>query len=272
MVESFAPFFELEKRRDGEFVARLADFGGRSFGGDLLARAVLAAADGDRRELHALHATFLRPAPAGVPISLVVDRLGDGRRLARRRVRVEHDGRQLCAITASFAAASDGLRYQGTLPDPTLPAADSLPSTRELARAEGWLEYAGGPIEFRRIGEWSRLPQMEGPVAKLGWMAPRTPLPAEPAMHAAALAYLSDFLSHWAVEVRLGPAFSPEGLLSLDHALWVHRPPRWDDWWLVDTRTDIAHAGRALTRREVYDRGGQLIASIVQEALVTTSG
>ena len=63
-----------------------------------------------------------------------------------------------------------------------------------------------------------------------------------------------------------------ERFASLDHAIWLHAPARWDDWWLVTTRSDIAAAGRALTQRQIYTRDGRLIATIAQEALIGEHG
>jgi acyl-CoA thioesterase-2 len=94
------------------------------------------------------------------------------------------------------------------------------------------------------------------------------PLPDDPRLHAAGLAYLSDWASQGAVQRRFWPGFAFEGFASLDHALWLHRPARWDDWWLITAVSEIATGGRAFTRREVYTQKGELIASIAQEALV----
>jgi acyl-CoA thioesterase-2 len=54
---------------------------------------------------------------------------------------------------------------------------------------------------------------------------------------------------------------------SLDHAIWLHRPVRWDDWMLVVTTNPVAHAARALTYREFYARDGTHLASMAQEAI-----
>jgi acyl-CoA thioesterase-2 len=97
---------------------------------------------------------------------------------------------------------------------------------------------------------------------------PQQALPDDPRLHAAALAYLGDYNSDWSVARRLGRGWLRGRFASLDHAMWVHRAARWNDWWLVTTRSDVAHAGRAFTSREVYTREGSLVASIVQEALV----
>jgi acyl-CoA thioesterase len=51
----------------------------------------------------------------------------------------------------------------------------------------------------------------------------------------------------------------------------VHRPPRWDDWWLLTNRGDVAHGGRCYWHREVWTRDGRLVASIAQHGLAGTN-
>ena len=55
---------------------------------------------------------------------------------------------------------------------------------------------------------------------------------------------------------------------SLDHALWIHRPPRHDDWVLYASASPAAHAGRGLLLGAIYDAGGARIASVAQEAMM----
>ena len=74
--------------------------------------------------------------------------------------------------------------------------------------------------------------------------------------------------SHGAVQRRLGADFLWEGFSSLDHALWVHRSIRWDDWWLFTSESDVGHAGLGFTRREIYTRDGLAVASIGQQSLI----
>ena len=47
-------------------------------------------------------------------------------------------------------------------------------------------------------------------------------------------------------------------------------PLRWDDWWLLETISQAAHAGRALSRRRIFTRDGRLVASSVEAARVAT--
>jgi acyl-CoA thioesterase-2 len=104
----------------------------------------------------------------------------------------------------------------------------------------------------------------------LGWLRPRAPLGDDAVLHAAALAFLSEYRSHWAIERRLGADFPRSDITLLDHSLWVHRALRWDDFWLVRTSTDVGVSGRCLSRREIFTRGGALVASAAWEAVVRT--
>jgi len=102
-------------------------------------------------------------------------------------------------------------------------------------------------------------------------MRPRAPLGDDPRLQMAALVFLADFYSHWPFERRLGDKFAVDRFRTLDLALWVHRTVRWDDWWLMETISEVAQAGRGLSRRRIFTREGRLIASIAQEARIASS-
>jgi len=258
----------IEPVGEGLFRARLPGFEGRTFGGTTLGCAVLAAAhDCEGRALHSLHAYFLRRIPPEVPVELAVEKLSEGRRLAHRRVQLRCDGRIVCEVSASFCTPQDGVAYQDGGPTPEAPPPEALMPDEELAKIVGW-EPPPPPIEWR----WIEYPELlrrpdEAPLCR-GWARPRRPLPDDPRVHAAALAYLSDWASQGAVQRRFSPGFAPERFVSLDHSIWVHEPARWDDWWLIDVKSPIASAGRSLSLREVYTREGRRIATIAQEALI----
>jgi len=270
--ETIASELSVEPVREGVFRAQLDGWQGLAFGGATLGCATVAAAQGCQgRALHSLHAYFLRRVPPEVEIEFHVEKLSEGRRLAHRRVQVRHQGRLLCEVSASFATAQEGPAYQDTTMDRDVPAPEALMPDVELAKIEGW-EGPSSPVEWRWIEYPSRvLAPGEAPVCR-GWARPRVPLPDDASLHAAALVYLSDWASHGAVERRFAAGFTPERFASLDHAVWVHQPARWDDWWLVTARSDVAAAGRTLTRREVYTQSGVLVASIDQEGLISVAG
>jgi acyl-CoA thioesterase-2 len=55
---------------------------------------------------------------------------------------------------------------------------------------------------------------------------------------------------------------------SLDHALWIHRDFRVDDWLLYAQESPMASHARALTRGQIFTRDGALVASVAQEGLI----
>ena len=55
---------------------------------------------------------------------------------------------------------------------------------------------------------------------------------------------------------------------SLDHALWLHRPFRADEWLLYAQDTPNLHGSRGFCRGLIFTRDGTLVASVAQEGLV----
>lgn len=263
-----AELLQIAPTGDDRFGALLPGFGGVTLG-----CATLAAARTTAFSLHSLHVYFLRPVPTERAAELAVARIRDGRRFAHRRV-VVRDGEQVCCeLVASFAAPAEGSEYQEPASGPPAPAPEELPSEEELARSEGQVLEERGPIgralEWRYVGEspWRNESPRKTSVYR-GWVRPRLPLPDDPAFHAAALAFLADMHSHLAVARRLGAHFEPVGYTSLDQAIWAHRADPWNDWRLLTSVSDVAHAGRAWTRRTLHTREGRLVASMAQEQWV----
>jgi acyl-CoA thioesterase-2 len=258
--------FALEPAGEDRFRALLPGFGAITLG-----CATLAAGRTTELALHSLHAYFLRPTPADRPTLLRVARVRDGRRFATRRVEVL-DGDKLCSeLLASFAAAGAGPEYEEPTPPPALPAPEDLPDEAQVMKEEGLDPmqpgFLGGPIEMRFPGG---APWRASDVSLYrAWVRPRVSLPAEPAFHAAAIAFLADLHSHVPAARRLGYHFEPFGYTSLDQVVWMHRSDPWTDWRLLTSVSEVGHGGRAFGRRTLHDRGGRLVASMAQEQFVS---
>ena len=55
---------------------------------------------------------------------------------------------------------------------------------------------------------------------------------------------------------------------SLDHAVWLHEPFRFDEWLLYTTDSPWAGHARGFNRGRIYSRDGRLVASAAQEGLI----
>ena len=126
-----------------------------------------------------------------------------------------------------------------------------------------------GPIEWRVTRPFGYMAQPGEPAVVLEWLRMRAPLPDDATLHAAVLAFVSDSGSLNGIEVRYGEkSFAWRASASLDHALWIHRPVRWDGWLLMETHSPVAHAARAHTLRRFWTRDGVHVATMAQEAVV----
>jgi len=246
---------------------------GRLFGGLVAAQSVVAACrtlpDPGERPLHSLHAYFLRPGRYGVPIRFVVDRIRDGRTFTTRRVVAHQAGEAIFNLSASFARPEEGLSHQAPMPE--APGPEGLPTWHDLrTRARGEEPYPDrNPVEVRVCDPREFEPNAEKSHSRMVWLRLRGPLPDDPVTHAAALVYASDrtLLSTALRPARIVPGSHHIGA-SLDHNMWFHHPPRFDDWILYVSESPIAHAARGLILGAMYTPDGTQIASAVQEGLI----
>ena len=256
----------------------------RTFGGQLLAQAIIAAgrtvaADpaGAGRPLHSTHTTFLVSGADTDEVHYVVEPLSDGRSFSTRRVSALQHGTLLAVVTASFQEASPGLDHAE--PMPPVPSAESLPNVAE-ALAGVPEPYAvvcilDGPIELRHVEGHLYAGARPDHVARQGvWLRSRRPMPDDPIIHAAFLAYASDYSILESVLRRHGTAWSDPRLrqASLDHAMWFHRPGRADEWVLHAGHSPSASGGRGLGLGRMYAADGTLLASIAQEGMLRLKG
>jgi acyl-CoA thioesterase-2 len=251
---------------------------GRVFGGQVLAQALVAArrtVEGER-EAHSLHGYFILPGDLDAPIIYFVDRLRDGSSFTTRRVTAIQHGRAIFNLSASFHVRESGPEHQAAMPD--VPPPESLENelVRIRAMAESLPERLRGvltqdrPIDFRPVEPIDPFhPERREPVRHI-WLRAAGPLPDEPIVHQAVLAYASDY-------ALLGTALQPHGVTfyspamqvaTLDHALWMHRPFRVDEWLLYAMDSPVAANARGFSRGSFYTRDGVLVASVAQEGLV----
>ena len=72
----------------------------------------------------------------------------------------------------------------------------------------------------------------------------------------------------------LDTAFRPHADLgtmtgaSLDHAMWFHEPPRFDEWLLYATHSPAARNSRGLALGHLFNQRGLCVATVAQEGLI----
>ncbi|WP_435202571.1 acyl-CoA thioesterase [Qipengyuania sp. 902] len=276
----------LTVTRDGEdaFSAPQQPGGvGRVFGGQVIAQALQAAqaTAPEGLEAHSLHAYFLRGGKEGVDIAYATARDFDGRSFANRRVVATQDGKPILNLTASFQRSEDGLSHDDTTMPDVLPPEELKP---DMEQRRAMVERMGDrmsedqrkfvlrprPIDMRTNDKLHWMNSEPRPPRAHSWFRTVAPLPDDAALHRAVIAYASDY-------TLLGTSALPHGLswmrgelvgASLDHAIWFHRPARADEWLLYATDAPWSGSGRGYNRGRIFNRAGELVASVAQEGMM----
>lgn len=250
---------------------------GALFGGQVLAQA-LAAACGTitpDRPPHSLHGYFLRSGQCDFPVMFQVERTRDGGSFSTRRVTALQHGRPILHMECSFHVPERGFDHQVSAP--AVPAPEDCPTIQELMDAHADRLDAAyrarftqtAPFEMRPVGIEQFINPIERPERALWLRIPGAAATDNPLLHQIILAYLSDY---WLggtpmAPHRAGAVWDQVYVASLDHALWFHRPARADEWLLYQMVSPSASAGTGLTRGEIFDRSGALVATVMQETL-----
>ena len=230
---------------------------GGLYGGQIIAQALRAACGSTTptQSAHSLHAYFIQSGTMEREVRYEVERLRDGRSFSTRRVVAKQGEQVLASVAVSFQA----------------PEASPDLSTQEAPSVAHWSSLPEG--------SWS--PLVERHVAPTGdvgrasaWMKIAERFGDEPALHLAALAFLSDDLPTDAVgmlhpeRVTPGPEPWPFFNASLDHAIHFHAPMRADEMHLHDFVATRFSGARGLSRGAIYDAAGRHVATITQELLL----
>ena len=246
----------------------------RTFGGQVAAQALVAAGRTVERtkQVHSLHAYFLRPGDAKYPTVYQVDRIRDGRSFATRRVVAIQHGEAIFNLQASFHVVEEGVDHHDPMPIVAEP--ENLPTFRE--RFAEYAEQMGDwytrprPIDLRYLVDPSRLAAgPQDPIMQM-WFKADGPLPEDPLLHACVVAYTSDMSLLDSIIIGHGLRWD-DGTMqgaSLDHAMWFHRPFRADDWVLYDMRSPSAAGARGLALGNMFTNDGKLVVTVAQEGLI----
>ena len=255
---------------------------GRVFGGQVLAQTVIAAgrtvndlpdAAEHPRRIHSLHGYFLRAGDSSAPIRFVVERLRDGHSFSARGVHAIQNDQPILSVMTSFQTDAGGMDHQDSMPaapDPeTLQTLAEVFSGIDNAQATFWSEDKA--IDLRHVeGAIYVRPGRQQAAQQSVWLRAIGHMPDDPLLHAAVLAYSSDYSLLEPVLRRHGLAWSDRRLraASLDHAMWFHRPGRADDWTLYTQASPSASGGRGLAAGRMFNTDGILLATVAQEGML----
>ena len=282
-LDDLLDLLDLERIEDRIFRGRNRPLASpRVFGGQVLAQALVAAARTvpAERRCHSLHAYFILPGDVERPIVYEVEALRDGGSFTTRRVTAVQHGRPIFNASLSFHKQEPGLEHAAG-PPADVPGPDGLPSERELVASLGdrvpeplrTVLTRERPLDYRPVDPPNPLAPDPRPARSETWVRATGPLPDDPVVHQALLAYASD----WGL---LATALLPHArnvfdgtvqAASLDHALWFLRPFRADDWLLYAMESPSGAGARAFTQGRVY-ADGQLVATTAQEGLIRPVG
>jgi acyl-CoA thioesterase-2 len=281
-VDRWTQILDLERLSPQHFRGRAFGSNTHVFGGQVAAQALVAAGRtvSDGRLVHSLHSYFLRPGDPSLPIDYQVDLTRDGGSFTTRTVSAVQSGETIFTLASSFQRPHrSSFEHQVPASDvvgpEALPSGDVLLSRADPRTQRWWAELkVRHPFEIRFVTEPARAAvargELPGPYEGM-WLRACDPLPEDPLMHACAATLSSDLL-------LLGSALPPHGAthgdknllsLSLDHAVWFHRPFRADEWYLYDMEGWWTGSSRALCRGRMFDVAGELLATVVQEGLLS---
>ena len=250
----------------------------RVYGGQVLAQSLVAAQRtvSEPRAMHSMHAYFLLAGDPKIPIIYEVERVRDGGSFTTRRVKAVQHGQAIFVMSISFQKEEVSFDHQAEMPK--VPGPDQLPSDVELrtklaaSLPENMRSYLlrDRPIEMRLVEVERYLKREPAKPVQHVWFRAVGKLPDDRQVHQCVLAYASDFTLLDTALVAHGKLMFDTDiqLASLDHALWIHRPFRADEWLLYAQDSPSASGARGFSRGSVFRQDGTLVASAVQEGLM----
>jgi acyl-CoA thioesterase-2 len=256
----------------------------RAYGGQILGQALLAAAQTvpSGCVFTTMQFLFLQGTLHEQAIDFKVTALQDGKRFSSRHVRgTQGDARTVLDAQVTFAVPLDAPSHEIATTAPSgetdperLPRLTELPPEwgDELERACGYRFWLKDAIDFRFAAPPPGL-RLDPREPRLRfWLRLARRLGDDAHVHAAAFAYLSDWwLNYPALGSHVQPLLDSGRRLyvaSLNHAIWIHRALRADEWLHFDSISPAAGSGRGLAIARVHDGAGHLVASASQECLM----
>lgn len=272
----------LEPSGHNAFVGRgsSGDGADATYGGHFLGQAIAAAlSTGDTDfQLHSMHGYFLKGGKPNQSITYKVKTLREGRSFCTKRVTASQGKNTNFELLASFNKQeredffhSTATRDLAQIPRPEViePYKSIMAKLDPIPLPEEWALREHG-IDVRIVNA----PWVPSGLSKNGginmWIKANGVAPSDPAVHAAMLAYQSDESIADNVLLPFNLTWGSPDLffVSLDHALWLHRPINLNDWHFVEQKPITVENNRGVASAKVWSESGSLVASFTQEILM----
>ena len=272
----------LEKIKDNNFIGQnYKTEWGRVFGGQVLGQSLHAAYQTvpEDRIAHSMHGYFILGGDINVPINYQVDDIRDGKSFTTRRVIAYQKGKAIFIMAASFQLNQEGVNHQINMPNVLTP--DLLFTDLQQAihlkkidpeRYEKLLKSHPQVFEFRPVEKATFLKTRNSLPKSHVWFKTKEKFNAKISFQHQLLAFASDYsllltstLPHR--EKLFGKKIF---YASLDHAIWFHRQFKIDEWLLYSMQSPSASNSRGFTLGSIFNKEGEMIASVSQEGLIRT--
>ena len=249
---------------------------GRLFGGQILAQSILAASKTVEEKYipNSLHAYFLRAGDSRTIILYNVERLFSGRSFQTRRVTALQENKAIFTATIQFMAIRKGAEYQVPVHE-ILKNAQLQYGILEIPRdVQAYINENKDKMSTDSVtGNVERITVSHGTNYLFQLTRHREKLSPIQAVHFAVFAFLSD--NNMISVIRMPHQHAGNDKLingfsaSLDHSIHFHRPFKVDEWMYVLYETNVSRGARGLARALYYDVRGNLLATCLQEGLVS---
>jgi len=272
----------LEKIKDNNFIGQnYKTEWGRVFGGQVLGQSLHAAYQTvpEDRIAHSMHGYFILGGDINVPINYNVDNIRDGKSFTTRRVIAYQKGKAIFIMAASFQLNQEGVNHQINMPSVLTP--DLLLTDLQQAinlkkidseRYEKVLKSHPKVFEFKPVEKATFLKTRNSLPKSHVWFKTKEKINANISFQHQLLAFASDYsLLLTATLPHREKLFGKKIFYaSLDHAIWFHRQFKIDDWLLYSMESPSASNSRGFTLGSIFNKVGEMVASVSQEGLIRT--
>ena len=279
-TQELIQILSLRDINDNNFEGISKDIGSPNvFGGQVVAQSLNAAyrTIPEDRILHSLHSYFLLPGNLNLPIVYDVSIIRNGGSFSTRRVTAKQNDKVIFILAASFHKKEEGHEYQKDYNLNIKQPEELLSWTDMLNRFGAYLpkkmrEFLAieRPIDFKPVQVVNPLEAKNLPPIADVWFKLKEPGDLSLAIKQQILAYISDYniltacLNPHASEANFGNT----QMASLDHSMWYYRDFDFDDWLLFSIECINTSGARGVAKGNIYNRKGELIASVAQEGLM----